>query len=772
MAHHQQDERRRSALQSLLNMFHLSRTVSSNNIAEDEVEGDVDEPPDERSLAGKQTITPLQDSTYAKCAPPPMERKVSLITRALRSAQGSEAPSPVASPVSAAFSRTSTFSNASVPSTAELTSDGDDKSPARSISSSPPLPTIHVLPLGHTGNPLKPPSRISFAGEKEAVHPAPKDSHESQIEANLGRKRLITFACSEKPTPKSPVIPPKEEKKETTEPPKRKCMLTFACPARPSQPAERAPKNLSPRRESQLKLPGDIKISETKPPVTASIKSPAGLLATSHNDLLSPPLSSKATSVKSPEVPVFQEFDVSNDDAEEWAREPIDSGHKLILSDLMQKENAIRKLGEEAEEEAEEEEKAEEEAANEIDDLDDGDNDDDFAPSDDGNESDNEAGFAESDDEADAHPDDQFWVPRHLSARSNAVQTSYFRSQSSRRHSGSSTDSLEHRRSRRARATPSINIKHSKNNAATKMRPLRPSTPDLPDSTDFVCGTLDEDRPLEAAYKSCLEHRKREKLIPIPQDIDPSFPTSDPEDMDEEDDEDLDIPDDDVLPDGQIEGLGESDADHLTPHVSRRSSVKSPRRPRSPIRQAVHRSPPPPRAITRHISPPPKGRLFGKSPRRLISPPPTTRLRSPPGTRRESSTELTPFPQLTKGLATGRLAHRPSMNATSSLPRTPNPFFHNYRAGKHGRSRATSDDSTPRSLHIRGPVDIVTGLETKRQKRKEKFWRQHCRKAAREQMERKIVPGRGAERMRELGLECAERNRAYGVQQQALVISL
>jgi hypothetical protein len=76
-------------------------------------------------------------------------------------------------------------------------------------------------------------------------------------------------------------------------------------------------------------------------------------------------------------------------------------------------------------------------------------------------------------------------------------------------------------------------------------------------------------------------------------------------------------------------------------------------------------------------------------------------------------------------------------------------------------------------MHVRGPVDIVIGLEKKRQKRKEKYWRQHCRKVAKEQAERKPARGRGAERMKELGLECAERMKGYGVGQQTqLVISL
>ena len=84
-----------------------------------------------------------------------------------------------------------------------------------------------------------------------------------------------------------------------------------------------------------------------------------------------------------------------------------------------------------------------------------------------------------------------------------------------------------------------------------------------------------------------------------------------------------------------------------------------------------------------------------------------------------------------------------------------------------------SDGSDGRDTHTRGPIDIVEGLEKKRQKRKEKFWRQHCRKAAKEQQEKRPLPGRGAERMKELGLEVAERWRGYGVGLQSqLVLSI
>ncbi|KAI7530230.1 hypothetical protein KC331_g14772, partial [Hortaea werneckii] len=81
---------------------------------------------------------------------------------------------------------------------------------------------------------------------------------------------------------------------------------------------------------------------------------------------------------------------------------------------------------------------------------------------------------------------------------------------------------------------------------------------DLPDSTDFVCGTLDEDRPLEQAYINRKKVIEAAKHKPRPQDIDPSFPTSDPE-MDEEDDEDLDDPEEEHDEDEMVHGEMDSE---------------------------------------------------------------------------------------------------------------------------------------------------------------------------------------------------------------------
>ncbi len=59
--------------------------------------------------------------------------------------------------------------------------------------------------------------------------------------------------------------------------------------------------------------------------------------------------------------------------------------------------------------------------------------------------------------------------------------------------------------------------------------------------------------------------------------------------------------------------------------------------------------------------------------------------------------------------------------------------------------------------HVRGAIDIVKGLEQKRQRRKEKFkekyLQKHNDKARKGQLpQQRPQPGKGAERMREIGL--------------------
>lgn len=57
----------------------------------------------------------------------------------------------------------------------------------------------------------------------------------------------------------------------------------------------------------------------------------------------------------------------------------------------------------------------------------------------------------------------------------------------------------------------------------------------------------------------------------------------------------------------------------------------------------------------------------------------------------------------------------------------------------------------------RGAIDIVKGLEKKRRLRKEKLYQKMCAKqAAKGEKTYKVKPGKGCERMRELGLQIQE----------------
>ncbi|KAK1462157.1 hypothetical protein CMEL01_14124, partial [Colletotrichum melonis] len=257
---------------------------------------------------------------------------------------------------------------------------------------------------------------------------------------------------------------------------------------------------------------------------------------------------------------------------------------------------------------------------------------------------------------------------------------------------------------------------------------IRPGTPELPDSTDFVCGTLDEDRPMEDAYMSCLAARRREKLQLIPQDIDPSFPASDPED---EGEEEIYNPvhhssDDEMFFHGKMEDL------HHKNDRSRRQKKAEHTPPKR------FHSPPP---VKRRASPAPKNR--GRSPRRLFDGPSPRRLRSPAPQMLKSPPAS---PRNEHGAITFKtLASRPGLTVTKSLPRPPSMFPH---MAKGRRSKAPAND-----LHIRGAIDIVKGLERKRQRRKEKFYQKYCNRARKGQVpERKPQRGLGCERMRELGL--------------------
>ncbi|KAK2799153.1 hypothetical protein FQN51_007122 [Onygenales sp. PD_10] len=728
-------------MESLVKMLRLSNTPTAPTSDGDEISAEADEPPDDRKHRPQPNLVVPVLSPYTKAKATTVEgKKESLLTKALMS---SPEPSPVEYSNMSAFSRTSppsVHSNVSGPSTAELTSDGETKSPPRSNTPSPPLPSgFGVLhPTGANGMKLR-----------AQVVPA-VDTHESQIEANLGRKRCITFACGRKLNDEEKAS--SEPVKNTNDPPKRKTMLTFACPSRPTGDSDSKLGQTTVRKgsvSSQLRNHSPVSLRKS------SVQAAPSKDETKRLDV---PRVSGLGGFELSDATRFHEFGSSLDD-DDWVNHATNYKDKITLSDCMKKENAIRKLGEEVEEEARQDEEDQDEddddeeeddaGADDNDDDDDddddgGDDDDDDDEddededgfSDDGNESDNEAGFADSD-ESDDESEYEFWVPSMATAATSIDHLDIVQQDTVQRNSYTSVDSLKLHddEDRIAMAPPPKPTK--KRRQSSKAQKHRPGTPNLPDSTDFVCGTLDEDRPLEAAYKSCMEERRRAKHVLIPQDIDPSFPTTDSDDDGDGDgDQNDEIEDHNTI----TERLNVYDSECL------RGRQKGDSRKTSPSHS-------------------PK-RL--QSPRRLRSPPPT-RSRLPPPIRRPSLAAVALHPP---GINISGLAQRPNRRRTRSLPRTPNPFFARL---ERRRSSKTIPVGSPgprrRNIHTRGAIDIVEGLEKKRQKRKEKFWRQH--KAAKEQHERKPLLGKGAERMKELGLEVKERCRAYGVGQGAqLVLSI
>lgn len=717
MTHHQRRDRQIPKLQTILKMVFSSDQPSVSAGQEVEVVDDCDEPPDRNHLHNR----PNTDQIYIKSHPAP-EKKESLLTRALKS--------PDLGPVDRARKGSYAISNTSGHSTAELTSDGDLTSPTYSNTSSPP----HI-------------STLQLAPVLVAKIASPSNPSESKIEADLGRKRCISFAC----TARQPERPKESEKKlkmpeesDATDAPQRKSRLTFVCPTRQSE-----------TRPANKRSPSYTSRATRSPPPTSRRSSPD----TKQDDAVTPRAADPVV-VKKPgsihmsglgefkpgEETRFHEFASSLDEVDEWVAQSTEHQGKMTMADCMKKEMAIRKLGEEAEAEAIAEEEEEEEMENEDDeddtvDLDEEEDDTvhDFS-SDDGNESDNEAGFADSDDDSDGDSEYQFWAPSTVTAATSADNLDIVRLAADRRNSNTSIDSLKNEYSR-----PSSSMAGSRKTR----RPInipRAQTPDLPDSTDFVCGTLDEDRPLEAAYISCIEERRRKKHIPVPQDIDPSFPTTDPED--EEDDIEEENDDEDEDEDEVVVVAARLEEDLLrgrSKGTAKKTSRPSPRRVHSPA----------PRA---------HGQV---SPKRMKSPAPKARY----GLATALPTVAIPVPRT--GVNITGPVQRPHYNRTKSLPRTPNPFFKGLEESRlseqHVSTSGHSVDGTvsrSRELHTRGPIDIIQGLERKRQKRKEKFWRQHCRKAAaKEQSERRVARGKGAERMKELGLEVAERFKAYGVGQ-------
>ncbi|PMD34124.1 hypothetical protein L207DRAFT_588723 [Hyaloscypha variabilis F] len=721
-------------------------------VTDDEIPADVDEPPDRRPQ--EQHLSGFHKSAVRLQG----ERKESLLTKAFHKSPESDATRPEIQVDTDLTRRRSMMSNASLASTAELTSDGGFTSPARTNTPSPPFPSTTYTSFApyslatRTAHP--PPTTVAVVGSEnvtEIVSTSPK----TQLVTDPPRRRLIQFACDGKKDAKPDLaivaVPEPLPAAVSTEAPRRRC--TFACNPRPSDKPTKTQSKPNPEpkaSETQKRVVPDSPLTVKKSPRT-SIPSRPHRDSTSTVRHVSPAavrakpkfIMADEETLQASEATRFSEFASETIHEDDWIRKDAEvQKAKLTINDTLEKENRIRRLGNEAEQEALEDEDDDDDDDGNISD-DEGDSDSqeedvdddlvegsDFEASD-GNETDNEAGFADSDDESDAEGDYAFWTPGRK-VRSRAIgEASTYRASAHRTASASSIDSLNH-------------MEPPKEERRLRRRPIkiRPGTPDLPDSTDFVCGTLDEDRPLEDAYVSCMELRKNAKHKQTPQDIDPSFPTSDPED--EEDDRDqadaANDSDEHVWLHGKFE-----ESDEEQPHQGRRRSIAthrkspghSPRRLHSPPPRRLH-SPPPPKHRLR--SPPPR-KLFGHSPRRMHSPPPARTIRSPPASPTQVASNTIPF---------ALLATRPGLTHTKSLPRTPNAFCRQYQASR--LDAATGNYLDDNDGPVRGAIDIVKGLEQKRQRRKEKFYQKHCNRKSKLGERPKPQPGKGAERMRELGL--------------------
>jgi len=768
----------------------------------EELRAELDEPPDEQGSGRLAWSPPKLDPPQIKAVPQDMRRRESLLTRQLHSETDQSDEDHHPQPPPRAMSTHSTWSNQSTTSTAELTSDDGHSVPSPAIS--PPLPPTrlqHAVPTHEKVLDRK----IKIVEPEDTAAPRQETSAEKAVEATLGRKRCIMFACRDKDerTLKGP-SPSKEPEKTSvpTSPPKRKCMIKFACPTRagvdakpadmrhpkrhasPPPPRRRASGGLRPEAKSHRGSDSTVthaspKIDRKSSNVTTTAPTPSPTRLTKDGRR-----SANDSDDSAREAFRFHEFASSEDEQEEWVQESTCHRKRLTISDTLEKENVIRKACEEVEEEAVEEDEAAEEAADaELLDEDGEDEDDDavFEPdgddesdSDAGFHSDDEEGFAASDSEGEGS-DYEWWKPGGSTAATSvehldrmiinakpdtAILGSSLGSISSGHMSPHSSHRTRHPGARKIRPR-SVPINQREEN-------------ELPDSTDFVCGTLDEDRPLEQAYLNRLKQMAAAKHKARPQDIDPSFPTSDPE-MDEEDDEDLDDheeSDDERLVHGDMDDFdnGESTLRRCSAARPRTSSnlhrsPPPPARYHSPPptkRVSMHHSPPPPAkrgmarsppAVTRYHSPPPPRKLFGHSPTRLSSPAPAN-MTSPPNTRRPSPTRGASFASQSRGLA-----ERPQLTHTASLPRGgPNFLLSALGRTNHFDDGDESDTVGAANTDLmpkrRGAIDIVKGLEKKRQRRKEKMWQKMCAKAAAKgEKAYKVKPGKGAERMREVGLE-------------------
>ncbi|EME48962.1 hypothetical protein DOTSEDRAFT_67865 [Dothistroma septosporum NZE10] len=769
--------------------------------AAEDLHVEADEPPDERTP--RSTRTPCKPHAYNKADPAIYNRRESLLTRQLHSETEHTDEEDASHAPPRTLSTQSTWSNPSTVSTAELTS--DDGHSVASPAISPPLPPTAIrgaLPIIE-----KPLAREPQILEQEDRVASPEQS----VEAGLGRKRCISFACGDKdknapisqpgPLPGATTTKEFKHQNDPTSPPKRKCALKFVCPTRNSadkqavnRPVSIAKRPASPpppqRRASanpdaiKAHRGSDSTVTHVSPISTRRTPEMTTTVATPAVEIKASTFQRKMSneSHSSTEATRFHEFASSEDEPEEWVQESTCYKSRLTVSDTLQKENIIRKACQEVEEEVIEEEELEDELDDDDDDDDDADEDDEDADgdeeeeeevSDDGFRTDDEEGFAESDTEGE-ESDEEWWRPGGGLTAATSIDH-LERMTFNKKDDAVLASSVGSHSSGHITRPTKVKIHRKRRSHGTGLTIGGRADPvDLPDSTDFVCGTLDEDRPIEQAYLNTLKAKEAAKHKARPQDIDPTFPTSDPE-MDEEDDEDLEDPEDsedENLMHGEIDEFdGDFTARPSRPRTksNAHSSPLPPARRRSPApgmlkHQSTARSPPPPVRRNTARSPPPPARrgtarspapakLFTHSPKRSRSPAPAMKMTSPPNTRRAS-----PNHSVIGQNTTHVLASRPQLTHTASLPRG------GFMMGKLNSLAISGHEGSDTECNVtvgevsrRGAIDIFKGLEKKRQRRKEKLYQKACAKAAAKgEKAYKVKPGKGAERMREVGLQLQE----------------
>ena len=673
-----------------------------------------------------------------------------------------------------------------------------------------------------------------------ALEASPEATPEPTVEQKLGRKRCIMFACSRQPSEQKPLDqalsgtpPAAKEPAKTLEPlPKRPCALKFLCPSKVSstqlETSKRPTRHTSPPPPQRLATPSpDPRSSRVHRDSDTTVKNESPRTARKVAPMEPRRRLSVEVEEEDDEPAEFHEFASRGQQIEDWVQESTCHRSRLTVDDTLNKEKTIRQIGEEAEEEALEEE-ALEDALSGAAESDEDDEDD--MISDAGFQTDDEEGFAESDDEESDDDSEYDWWNARRASPAQALMAPGDAIRPPAMHAGS-VSSLNSIVSPMHRDLPPGFPGKRRSKPRSKAIPIRAPTPELPDSTDFVCGTLDEDKPLEEAYMSCMEQRRLAKRPATAQDIDPTFP-DEPIDLDDEEDEDDGGPvatagaheeDLDMLPHGEMEDLDEeaieiSDEDDMdneprgrrreprdqpspqattghtrsnTPRVPSSKRLKSPMptfkpsaiRPKSPMPTAkvISKRPKSPMPISsfegstasarghagpvkkgpRLRSPPPPRALFGHSPRRTRSPIPATKLKSPPPSRRGSPISVKPMV-----FGTAFLGQRPQLTHTASLPRSPNPFAYKRAPFVAPTPRGTEtsdgedeeDTATETNGYSRGAIDIVQGLERKRLRRRQKFYEKYCRKEEKKRERGELkrpLPGKGAERMRQVGIECA-----------------